>query len=54
MCKEMSNNFNNLKGVNNGDIQKIVSWLKEKFSMNKHADMVTVSNQFLNTTRARS
>ena len=54
LCKEMSNNFNNSKGDNNGGIQKIVSWLKEKFSMNKHADMVTVSNQFLNTTRAKS
>ena len=54
LCKEMLNNFNNSKGVNNGGIQKIVSWLKEKFSMNKHADMVTVLNQLLNTTRAKS
>ena len=54
LCKGMSNNFNNSKGDNNGDIQKIVSWLKEKSSMDKHADMVRVSNQFLNTTRAKS
>ena len=52
--KEMSNNDNNSKGDNNGGIQKIVSWLKEKFSMNKHADMVKASNQFLDTTRAKS
>ena len=32
----------------------IVTWLKEKFGMNKHADMVKVLNQFLNTTRARN
>ena len=34
-------------------IEKIVTWLKAKFGMNKHADMVKVLNQFLNTTRAR-
>ena len=54
LCKEISNNFNNSKGDNNGGIQKIVSWLKEKFSMNKHASMAKVPNQFLNTTRAKS
>ena len=54
LCKEMSSNFNNSKGDNNGGIQKIVSWLKEKFSMNKHADMVKVLHRFPNITRAKS
>ena len=48
----MSNNFNNSKGDNNGGIQQIVAWLK--FSINKHADMVKILNQFLNTTKAKS
>ena len=54
LCREMTDNFNNSTGDNNGGIQRIVSWLKEKFGMNKHADMIKVLNQFLNTTRARS
>ena len=28
-----------------------IAWLKAKFGMNKHADMVKVLNNFLNTCR---
>ena len=54
LCKEMVYNFNNSKGDNNGGNQKAVSWLKEKFSMNKHADMVKILNLVLNIIRAKS
>ena len=54
LCKEMVYNSNNSKGDNNGGNQKAVSWLKEKFSMNKHTDMVKVPNQFLNIIRTKS
>ena len=33
---------------------KVFSWLKAKFGMNKHADMVKVLNQFLSTTRIKN
>ena len=51
LCREMTDNFNDSTRDTNGGIQRIVSWLKEKFGMNKHADMVEILNQFLNTTR---
>ena len=54
LCKEMSDHFDNSLRDDSKGIEKIVTWLKAKFGMNKHADMVKVLNQFLNTTRARS
>ena len=54
LCKEMSDHFNNSLRDDSKGIENIVTWLKAKFGMNKHADMVKVLNQFLNTTRARS
>ena len=54
LCREISDDFNNPTGDNSAGIDRIVSRLKEKFGVNKHADMVKVLNQFLNTTRARS
>ena len=53
LCKEMSDHFDNSLRDDSKGIEKIVTWLKAKFGMNKHADMVKVLNQFLNTTRAR-
>ena len=50
----MSDNFNNSTRDNSKGIEKIITWLKAKFGMNKHADMFKVLNQFLNTTRARN
>ena len=54
LCKEMSDDFDNSPRNDNKGIEKIVIWLEEKFGMNKHADMVKVLNQFLNTTRAKN
>ena len=54
LYREKSSNFDNPKGVNNGDIQKFVSWLEEKFRMSKHANMINVPSRFLNITRAKS
>ena len=51
---EMSDNFcDTLKDDGEG-IQKIIAWLKTKFGMNKHADMVKVLNQFFSTTRTKN
>ena len=49
----MSDHFDNVSKDDKEGIKKIVDWLKAKFGMNKHADMVKVLNQFLNTTRER-
>ena len=49
---EMSDNFNDTLKNDGEGIQKIIDWLRAKFGMNKHADMVKVLNQFLSTTRA--
>ena len=50
---EMSDKFcDTLKEDSNG-IEKIITWLSNKFGMNKHADMVRILNQFYNTTRMK-
>ena len=47
LCREMSeHNLQDSKGV-----EKIIEWLKSKFGMNKHADMVKILNNFLNTSK---
>ena len=52
LCKEMTEHFETSLRDSQG-IKKIIDWLRAKFGMNKHADMVKVLNQFLNTTRSR-
>ena len=54
LCRKISEDLNNSTGDNSAGIGRIISRLQEKFGVNKHADMVKVLNQFLNTTRARS
>ena len=54
LCKEMSDHFDNSLKSNSKGVEKIVTWLKAKFGMNKHADMVKVLNLFLKTTRSKS
>ena len=54
LYRKKSSNLDNPKGVNNGDIQKFVSWLEEKFRMSKHSNIVEVPSRFINTTRAKS
>ena len=54
LCREISDDSNDSTGDNSAGIDRIISRLKEKFGVNKHADMVKVLNKFLNTTRANS
>ena len=53
-CKEVSNNFNNAKRDKNGGIQKFGPGLKERTSMDKQEDIVTMSDQLPNITRAKN
>ena len=53
LCREISDDLNNSTGDNSAGIDRIISRLKEKFGVNKHADMVKILNLFLNTIRAR-
>ena len=54
LCKEMSEHFGNDISQNTEGIDKIVEWLKNKFGLNAHADMVKILNSFLNTCRAKT
>lgn len=45
LCKEMSDHFDDSLRDDSKGIEKIVTWLKAKFGMNKHADMVKVLNR---------
>ena len=54
LCKEMSEHFGTELSENNEGIDKIVDWLKSKFGLNAHADMVKILNSFLNTCRAKT
>ena len=54
LCKELSEHFGNDISQNTEGIEKIVEWLKNKFGLNAHADMVKILNSFLNTYRAKT
>ena len=54
LCREMSDHFGEELSNNKDGIKKIIDWLKKKYGMNKHADMVKVFNTFWNTTRPRA
>ena len=51
---EMSDKFCDTLKEDSDGIEKIITWLSNKFGMNKHADMVKVLNQFFNTTRTKN
>ena len=52
LCRELNDHFG--QTLNTADsITKIADWLRSKFGMNKHADMVRILNTFLNTTRSK-
>ena len=50
---EMSDKFCDTLKEDSDGIEKIITWLSNKFGMNKHADMVRILNQFYNTTRMK-
>ena len=54
LCKELSDHFGSQLRNNKQGIAKLVEWLKSKYGLNKHADMVKVFNNFLNTCRKKS
>ena len=54
LCKEMSDHFGTELTQNKEGIKKIVEWLKTKFGLNTHSDMVKVLNTFLNTCRNKA
>ena len=54
LCREMSDHFGEELSNNKEGIKMIIEWLKKKYGMNKHADMVKVFNTFWNTTRPRA
>ena len=43
LCREMSEHFGNNIQDSKG-VKKIIEWLKSKFGMNKHVDMVKILN----------
>ena len=54
LCKQMTDHFKKTLKDDNDGVKKIVDWLKTKFGLNKHADIVRVLNKFLNTTRNKN
>ena len=54
LCKEMSDHFGNSLRNKKDGIKELVKWLKTKFGLNKHADMVKIINTFLNTCRNKT
>ena len=54
LCKEMSEHFGIKLRDEKSGISKITAWLKEKFGINKHADMIKTLNTFLNTTKMKT
>ena len=53
LCREMTEHFGSTLKGNSEGMDKIIQWLKTKFGLNKHADMVKILNNFLNTSRNR-
>ena len=54
LCRELSDEFGTTLSGDEGGLKKITDFLKSKFGLNKHADMVRVLNNFLNTTRNKN
>ena len=54
LCKEMSEHFGTELRNEKEGIAKISAWLKDKFGINKHADMIKTLNKFLSTCRLKT
>ena len=54
LCKEMGEHFKKTLKDKADGVEQISSWLRTKFGLNKHADIVRVLNKWLNTTRSRN
>ena len=53
LCKEMTDHFKKTLKDDEDGVKKIKEWLRKKFGLSKHADIVRVYNNFLNTTRSK-
>ena len=53
LCREMTDHFKKSLKDDEKGVEKIVEWLRKKFGLNKHADIVRVLNNWFNTVRGR-
>ena len=53
LCKQLTDHFKKTLKDDSEGVAKIVEWLKQKFGLNKHADIVRVINSWLNLTRKK-
>ena len=51
LCKQMTDHFKKTLKDREDGVEQISDWLRTKFGLNKHADIVRVLNKWLNTTR---
>ena len=54
LCKQMSEHFKKTLKDKEDGVEQISDWLRTKFGLNKHADIVRVLNKWLNTTRNKN
>ena len=54
LCKQMTDHFKKTLKDKDDGVKQISDWLRTKFGLNKHADIVRVLNKWLNTTRNKS
>ena len=52
LCKQLTDHFKKSLKDDPQGVQKIIDWLKEKYGLTKHADIVRVLNNWFNITRA--
>ena len=53
LCKQLTDHFKKSLKDDPQGVQKIIDWLKEKYGLTKHADIVRVLNNWFNITRAK-
>ena len=53
LCKQMTDHFKSSLKTDPEGVAKITAWLKKKFGLNKHADIVRVLNTWFNVTRQK-
>ena len=51
LCKQLTDHFKKTLKDDAKGVEKIIEWLKQKFGLNKHADIVRVLNTWFNVNR---
>ena len=54
LTKEMTDHFQESLSNNKNGIKEMVAWLRTKYGLNKHSDMLRILSNFLNTCRRKS